>query len=156
MGAFNRAHRWSGFPAEPLWRDTCTGVGFGAAVLAKREPDAVVAVFTADHVIEPVDRFQALVESGFDLVENRLVGMKSRGIYEQPGATILSVAHKEIEAITPHRQAVPHQDLPAPPAAQPAPPPCRPCSTTTSPETTRSYACCRARRRSSRMTRRTP
>ncbi|WP_229006592.1 argininosuccinate synthase [Roseibium aggregatum] len=35
-----------------------------------------------------------------DLVENRFVGMKSRGIYETPGGTILLAAHRGIEAIT--------------------------------------------------------
>lgn len=35
-----------------------------------------------------------------DMVENRLVGMKSRGIYETPGGTILYIAHKELENIT--------------------------------------------------------
>ncbi len=35
-----------------------------------------------------------------DLLENRLVGMKSRGIYETPGGTILSTAHKELEHLT--------------------------------------------------------
>jgi len=35
-----------------------------------------------------------------DLVENRLVGMKSRGIYETPGGTIIYAAHKELEEIT--------------------------------------------------------
>lgn len=35
-----------------------------------------------------------------DLVENRLVGMKSRGVYETPGGTILYRAHKELEEIT--------------------------------------------------------
>jgi argininosuccinate synthase len=35
-----------------------------------------------------------------DLLENRLVGMKSRGVYETPGGTILSTAHKELEHLT--------------------------------------------------------
>jgi argininosuccinate synthase len=35
-----------------------------------------------------------------DLVENRFVGMKSRGLYETPGGTILLVAHRGIESIT--------------------------------------------------------
>ncbi len=35
-----------------------------------------------------------------DLVENRLVGMKSRGVYETPGGTILYAAHKQLESIT--------------------------------------------------------
>jgi argininosuccinate synthase len=35
-----------------------------------------------------------------DLVENRFVGMKSRGCYETPGGTIIMAAHKELEALT--------------------------------------------------------
>jgi argininosuccinate synthase len=45
-----------------------------------------------------------------DLVENRLVGMKSRGVYEQPGATILSVAHKELEHLTLDRETMHFKD----------------------------------------------
>ena len=40
-----------------------------------------------------------------DLVENRFVGMKSRGIYETPGGTILLTAHRAIESITLDRGA---------------------------------------------------
>jgi argininosuccinate synthase len=40
-----------------------------------------------------------------DLVENRFVGMKSRGIYETPGGTILHAAHRGIESITLDRGA---------------------------------------------------
>lgn len=40
-----------------------------------------------------------------DLVENRFVGMKSRGIYETPGGTILLAAHRAIETITLDREA---------------------------------------------------
>ncbi len=35
-----------------------------------------------------------------DLVENRFVGMKSRGCYETPGGTLIMVAHRELEALT--------------------------------------------------------
>ncbi len=35
-----------------------------------------------------------------DMVENRLVGMKSRGVYETPGGTLLYAAHRELESIT--------------------------------------------------------
>jgi argininosuccinate synthase len=34
-----------------------------------------------------------------DLVENRLVGMKSRGVYETPGGTLLYAAHRELESL---------------------------------------------------------
>ncbi len=40
-----------------------------------------------------------------DLVENRFVGMKSRGVYETPGGTILLTAHRSIESITLDREA---------------------------------------------------
>ena len=35
-----------------------------------------------------------------DIVENRFVGMKSRGVYETPGGTILMMGHKQVESIT--------------------------------------------------------
>ncbi len=41
-----------------------------------------------------------------DLVENRYVGMKSRGVYETPGGTILLAAHRAIESITMDRGAM--------------------------------------------------
>src|SRR5262249_19202665 len=41
-----------------------------------------------------------------DLVENRFVGMKSRGMYETPGGTILHAAHRGIEQITLDRGAM--------------------------------------------------
>jgi argininosuccinate synthase len=40
-----------------------------------------------------------------DLVENRFIGMKSRGVYETPGGTILLAAHRGIESITLDRGA---------------------------------------------------
>lgn len=41
-----------------------------------------------------------------DLVENRFVGMKSRGVYETPGGTILHVAHRALESITLDREVL--------------------------------------------------
>ncbi|MEM1158755.1 MAG: argininosuccinate synthase [Verrucomicrobiota bacterium] len=41
-----------------------------------------------------------------DMVENRFVGMKSRGVYETPGGTILSVAHRQLETITMDREVM--------------------------------------------------
>ncbi|PNG27070.1 argininosuccinate synthase [Methylocella silvestris] len=49
-----------------------------------------------------------------DLVENRFVGMKSRGMYETPGGTILYVAHRGIESITLDRGAAHLKDELAP------------------------------------------
>jgi argininosuccinate synthase len=39
-----------------------------------------------------------------DMVENRLVGMKTRGVYETPGGTVLTLAHRDLEAITVERE----------------------------------------------------
>jgi len=41
-----------------------------------------------------------------DIVENRYVGMKSRGVYETPGGTILHAAHKAVESITMDREVM--------------------------------------------------
>ena len=57
--------------------------------------------------LEPVEMLAKLNEIGgangvgiADMVENRLVGMKSRGVYETPGGTILYAAHQNLEEIT--------------------------------------------------------
>jgi argininosuccinate synthase len=41
-----------------------------------------------------------------DLVENRYVGMKSRGVYETPGGTILHAAHRAVESLTMDREVM--------------------------------------------------
>ncbi len=45
-----------------------------------------------------------------DMVENRYVGMKSRGVYETPGGTILYIAHRAIESITMDREVMHFRD----------------------------------------------
>lgn len=46
-----------------------------------------------------------------DLVEGRLVGMKSHGVYETPGGTILYAAHREIESLVLDRQTIQYKDM---------------------------------------------
>ena len=46
-----------------------------------------------------------------DMVENRLVGMKSRGVYETPGGTILYAAHRELELLCLDRDTIHYKDL---------------------------------------------
>ncbi len=64
-------------------------------------------------VLEPLALFQQLNKIGgrngigrLDLVENRFVGMKSRGVYETPGGTILREAHRALETITLDREVM--------------------------------------------------
>jgi argininosuccinate synthase len=61
--------------------------------------------------LAPVELLRRLNEMGgkhgigrVDIVENRFVGMKSRGVYETPGGTILHHAHKAVESITLDRE----------------------------------------------------
>jgi len=73
--------------AEPVGRDTVNAVGFVAAVLAKRDPEATIAVFTADHLIEPEDEFRRIVEHGYDLAEARPNTLVTFGIAPTNAAT---------------------------------------------------------------------
>jgi argininosuccinate synthase len=52
------------------------------------------------------------------MVENRYVGMKSRGVYETPGGTILHVAHRAIESITMDREVMHFRDTLIPKIAE--------------------------------------
>ncbi len=61
--------------------------------------------------LEPIQLLELLNEIAarnavgrIDLVENRFVGIKSRGIYETPGGTLLMAAHRELEAMTLERE----------------------------------------------------
>ncbi len=65
LPSFGEAN-WMG---EPMGRDTLAAVGLSAAVIAIDDPDASIAVLTADHIIEPVEAFQALLNQAFELVE---------------------------------------------------------------------------------------
>ena len=67
--------------------------------------------------LEPVALMQKLNELGgangigrLDIVENRFVGMKSRGVYETPGGTILRAAHRALETITLDREVLAIRD----------------------------------------------
>ena len=54
---------------EPAGRDTLPAIGLAMAAIAESDPDAVVAVLTADHVIEPLQEFAAVLASAFSLAE---------------------------------------------------------------------------------------
>ena len=53
-----------------------------------------------------------------DIVENRLVGMKSRGVYEAPAATVLYAAHRELESLTLDKETLHYKELIAPKYAE--------------------------------------
>ncbi len=75
------------FIAEPMGRDTLNAVGLGSAVLREKDPDATVAIFTADHIITPVDEFLEVVARGFDLAERDERTLVTFGITPTHAAT---------------------------------------------------------------------
>jgi len=72
---------------EPVGRDTANAVGFPAAIIRKRDKDAVTAVITADHVIEPVEQFQASLRTAFDVVAEHPNYLVTFGITPTHGHT---------------------------------------------------------------------
>ena len=79
---------------EPIGRDTANAVGYTAAVLKKRDPDAVCAVVTADHVIEPIDTFQSAVKTAFEVTAEYPKMLVTFGIVPTFGHTGLGYIHR--------------------------------------------------------------
>ena len=75
-------------------------------------PGAAIHYLDAVEIVETLNRLGG--ENGIglaDLVENRLVGMKSRGVYETPGGTILYRAHQVLETICLDRDTQHYKEL---------------------------------------------
>ncbi len=79
---------------EPVGRDTANAVGFGAAVLAHRDPDAVMAVVTADHVIEPAGAFQNAIKLAFSAIAAHPQSLVTFGIVPTFGHTGLGYVER--------------------------------------------------------------
>ncbi|MCC7146732.1 MAG: NTP transferase domain-containing protein [Phycisphaeraceae bacterium] len=73
--------------SEPEGRDTLNAVAFASAVIGRNDPEAVVAIFTADHIIEPVETFQAVVRAGYELAEQQPTTLVTFGIAPLYAAT---------------------------------------------------------------------
>ena len=72
---------------EPSGRDTLPAVALGCAVIAASDPDAVVAVLTADHLIEPLDSFAQTLDAAFALAESRDDALVTFGVVPDSAAT---------------------------------------------------------------------
>lgn len=79
----------------------------------KGDPVRVKNLTTGEEASTPASMLKLLNRLGgvhaigrIDIVENRFVGIKSRGVYECPGGTILRAAHLDIEALTADREVV--------------------------------------------------
>ncbi|HEY0759822.1 MAG TPA: argininosuccinate synthase [Acidisarcina sp.] len=92
---------WTRSPQDAPDREETVQIGFARGV-----PVSVDGM-----TLEPVQLIELLNEIAarnaigrIDLVENRFVGMKSRGCYETPGGTLITTAHRELEALTLDRE----------------------------------------------------
>jgi mannose-1-phosphate guanylyltransferase len=72
---------------EPVARDTANAVGLTAALVADVDPDAELAVVSADHVIRPVERFAAVLKTAYDVLAVRPRALVTLGITPSSPAT---------------------------------------------------------------------
>ncbi|MBI3034949.1 argininosuccinate synthase [Candidatus Woesearchaeota archaeon] len=95
-------------PKDAPDKETIIEVEFkkGDPVKVKNQTDGTIKT-------KPLELFQYLNNVGgengigrIDMVENRFVGMKSRGVYETPSGTILHIAHRDIEGLTMDREVM--------------------------------------------------
>ncbi|MCE9589194.1 MAG: mannose-1-phosphate guanylyltransferase [Planctomycetes bacterium] len=75
------------FYGEPMGRDTVNAIGLGAAIIGHKDPEAVIAIFTADHIIEPADEFRKIVAQGYELAESQPDTLVTFGIKPTHAAT---------------------------------------------------------------------
>ena len=66
--------------AEPAVRDTSAAIGLAAAVLTKTDPDAAMAIVTADQVIEPAEHLQQAIKDALTFVNNNPDNLVTFGI----------------------------------------------------------------------------
>jgi mannose-1-phosphate guanylyltransferase len=65
---------------EPCPRDTANAVALAAHLLADRDPDGTMGIFTADHIIQPIDTFAMILERGFNAAEQESDALITFGI----------------------------------------------------------------------------
>jgi len=100
--------QWTVSPAKAPDQPTSVEIGFEAGIpvsvnAQKPSPRALVDQLNEIAAANGVGRM--------DIVENRLVGMKSRGAYETPGGTLLVTAHRELESLSLDRETAHYQQL---------------------------------------------
>jgi argininosuccinate synthase len=100
--------QWVVSPAKAPDAPTTVEIGF----------EAGAPVSVNGQKLRPLDLLEKLNEIAAangvgrtELVENRLVGIKSRGAYETPGGTLLITAHRELESITLDRETLHYQQM---------------------------------------------
>lgn len=82
---------------EPEGRDSLNAVAWSAAVLAERDPDAVVAMVTADQVITPIPEFQRSLITAFEVAEARPTALVTLGVVPTTPHTGYGYLHRAEE-----------------------------------------------------------
>jgi len=100
--------QWIVSPAKAPDRSTTVEIGFESGI-----PVSVNGTkLTPLALIEQLNEIAAANGVGrMELVENRLVGIKSRGAYETPGGTLLVTAHRELESLSLDRETAHYQQI---------------------------------------------
>ncbi len=79
---------------EPIGRDTANAVGLSAAILAARYPESTMGIFTADHLIEPIDKFQYALKQAFDTIDEYPEYLATFGVKPAWAHTGLGYIHR--------------------------------------------------------------
>jgi mannose-1-phosphate guanylyltransferase len=80
----------SGIPryiGEPEGRDTLAAIALSSALVAREDPEAVLAVFTSDHIIRPEGEFRALLDRAYSFVEANPASLVTFGVTPDRPAT---------------------------------------------------------------------
>ena len=86
---------------EPTARDTANAVGLAAALVHDVDPDAELAVVSADHVIRPVDRFADALRTAYDVLAGRPDALVTLGVTPTSPATGFGYVHRGAPAAVP-------------------------------------------------------
>jgi len=97
-------YEWTADPEEAEEQEVTIGFEAGAPVAIDGVPLDPVPLILAAHALAGASGIGRI-----DLLEDRLVGIKSREIYEAPAATLLLQAHKELEYLTLPRELLQHK-----------------------------------------------
>ncbi len=89
---------------EPCGRDTAACIGLGAALIARQDPQAVMIVTPADHVIEPVQEFRRAAHVAEQMAQEHPEALVTMGIVPTFPATGYGYIHRGAEVA--HRQGV--------------------------------------------------
>jgi mannose-1-phosphate guanylyltransferase len=79
---------------EPTARDTANAVGLAAALVHDVDPDAELAVVSADHVIRPVERFADALRTAYDVLAERPDALVTLGVTPTSPATGFGYVHR--------------------------------------------------------------